>query len=306
MRDIDELTRKARGFIALYTPMNATIRGLYSGGKDSAVATHIGSTLPGFNGVAHIVTLTGPMSMVHSRGVINKAKELGWDCLTASPFTTLPMIAINSGLPGPAAHNWAFRFLKERPMKALAQKAKQKDRRKNLIWLSGIRKAESAARNQKAPAVTKQGKTTLLNPILDWSDEEVKAYIQKHNLSVANLHHSDDCQCGAYAQPIERPVVFAANGDQKRYIEMVEQIATLGREIQLLEVKYGFRDESDVTPPEFCTWGHGLNTTRLKELRAKHPDFNICNKCGPLEEAIVQRSKLIMEKNSAAMEEQEA
>lgn len=287
---IEELTKQAIGTIALYTTDESALWALYSGGKDSTVVAHLASFLPRFRGVAHVQTLTGPASIRHSQRVIETAKSNGWEVITATPFTTLPMIAINNGLPGPAMHSWAYRFLKERPIRQMAKDARKISKAKRVIWLSGIRRSESAARNEHATERTIASNSEWwVNPILEWSDDDVREYIEAHNLTVANWHHSVDCFCGAYADETERFAIKLEDVDQALYIAHVEEIARLGREIQLLEVKYGARDPKDVTPIEMCTWGHGLNKSRLKKQRENGP--TICNKCGVLEEVLQQAAQ---------------
>lgn len=282
------LIDNAFGVLSLYQTPDATLRVLFSGGKDSTVVAHLASYHPAFNGVAHIVTKTGPASIKHSRAVVALAENNHWDCLTKEPATSFEMLVAKFGCPGPAAHSYMYRYLKERPIRQLAIQARSKDRKKRVLWASGIRRAESAARQQGATERTVVSSLEWwINPILDWSDEDVRHYIEAFDLKVPHWNHSIDCFCGAYATPEERALIAIADPDQYQYILLTEQIARAGREIQLLEVKLGVRKEQDVIPEEYCTWGHGLNRERLKEMKTSGP--TICNKCGVVDEILRQK-----------------
>jgi 3'-phosphoadenosine 5'-phosphosulfate sulfotransferase (PAPS reductase)/FAD synthetase len=284
--ELGERIKHARGLIALYTTPNATLRVLFSGGKDSMVVAHLAATMPGFNGVGHVRTLTGPASIAHSTDVLALAERNGWDCVVAQPFTTLPMLAAKNGLPGPALHSFFYSYLKERPIRQLTKMARKTDSRRRVIWLTGIRRAESAQRAQVAQErQIVSANEWWINPILEWSDNDVREYIKRHDLKVPNWHHSIDCFCGAYADPSERALIMKTHADQARYVELVEQIARAGREIQLLEVQYGVRKPENVVPESMCAWGHGLNA---KTAKLKNAATTICNKCGVTDEVLRQ------------------
>ena len=49
------------------------------------------------------------------------------------------------------------------------------------IWISGLRRSHSKARAQRG-VVEKQSRTVKVYPILEWSDEDVTAYMKEHGL----------------------------------------------------------------------------------------------------------------------------
>ena len=49
------------------------------------------------------------------------------------------------------------------------------------IWISGLRRSQSKTRSARG-VVEQQSKTTKVYPILEWSDDEVEAYIREHDL----------------------------------------------------------------------------------------------------------------------------
>lgn len=286
---LNNLIQQARGVIALYTTPGATLRVLYSGGKDSTVVAHLASTMPGFAGVAHVRTRTGPASWVHSERVLKAAEANGWNCLVGDPtFVTYPMLIARFGFPGPAMHNIFYQYLKGRAIAKLSTEARKRDKKKRIIWLTGIRWEESPAR-KKAPELRKEsGAEWWVNPILSWTDADIRAYVDRFGLIVDSWSHSVDCQCGAHSHPEEHAAIDALDAQQSRYIALLEQLARVSREIQLLEVDAGMRDAGLVIPEEFCTWGHGLNATRLEKQREN--SITICNRCGVLNEVLRQRA----------------
>lgn len=274
---LQKLINDAYGVISMYVTPKATLRALYSGGKDSSVVAHLASYHPSFKGVAHITTKTGPASWKHSQRVMALAEKNKWHCLTAEPATTMPMIVAKYGFPGPAAHTSVYIWLKERPIRQLAKDARKHDKRQLVIWLSGIRSAESAERAKNATERTVVTRSEWwINPIIDWTDDDVRLYVNEFGLEVANWHHSVDCFCGAYATKPERDLIAGADTDQFEYIQLLEQIAHAARNIQLLEVRIGMRKEGDVIPEEYCTWGHGLSSGKIAKMNGP----TICNKCG--------------------------
>jgi 3'-phosphoadenosine 5'-phosphosulfate sulfotransferase (PAPS reductase)/FAD synthetase len=109
------------------------------------------------------------------------------------------------GFPGPGQHRSAFINLKERRFAERMREVKQgHPRTASVLFLSGVRKAESV-RRAKVPALTRpQGKSfRYCSALIDWSDQDMLDYRERHELPesdvAALLHRSGECQCGAFA-----------------------------------------------------------------------------------------------------------
>lgn len=238
------------------------VRALFSGGKDSITTAHLASHLPEWRGVGHVRTNTGPAAERHSDHSIKIAEQFGWDVIERTPSESLAGMVAQFGLPGPAAHNWMYRHLKERAIRKITSAARKPKER--IVYATGIRRAESANRQKAATELTVL--TDLewwTNPIINWQDHDVMEYVNYFGLEVPSIGHSLDCFCGSYAKPEEREWLMIDHPDQYAYVLLLEDIAKAGHQIQVLEVKRDYRKSA--FPEQFCKWGHGLN---MKDIRA--------------------------------------
>jgi phosphoadenosine phosphosulfate reductase len=56
-------------------------------------------------------------------------------------------------------------------------------------WFSGIRRADSAARSGTEPFERDAGGLTKVNPLFDWSDDDVDRYAAEHGVPLNVLHY---------------------------------------------------------------------------------------------------------------------
>jgi 3'-phosphoadenosine 5'-phosphosulfate sulfotransferase (PAPS reductase)/FAD synthetase len=118
------------------------------------------------------------------------------------------------GFPGPAAHGRAYNRLKERQLMALLRESKHgHPRTARVLFLSGIRRAESQ-RRAKRPSVNRPGGSMVFAcPLIDWTGDDTREYRAEHAIpespAAALLHRSGECNCGAYAGKGERAMLKA-------------------------------------------------------------------------------------------------
>jgi phosphoadenosine phosphosulfate reductase len=114
------------------------------------------------------------------------------------------------GVPGPGAHRYPYVRLKERQVDRLIadHKTRWNDR---IMLLTGARAAESERRMGQAVAVKRDGCTVWVNPLIDWTDDDMRAFRAQHELEespvAALLHRSGECNCGAFAHDGEREML---------------------------------------------------------------------------------------------------
>jgi 3'-phosphoadenosine 5'-phosphosulfate sulfotransferase (PAPS reductase)/FAD synthetase len=114
------------------------------------------------------------------------------------------------GVPGPGAHRYPYVNLKERQLDRLIaeHKTRWNDR---ILLLTGARRSESQRRMGQAVAIKRDGCTVWANPLIDWTDDDMRAYRAEHRLEespvAALLHRSGECNCGAFAQTGEREML---------------------------------------------------------------------------------------------------
>lgn len=269
---------EAYGILAMHASMldkPTTLHALFSGGKDSIITTHLAAHLPEFRGVGHVRTDTGPAADRHSDRSVEIADKFGWKLTERSPTDTLPGIVAQYGFPGPGIHTWMYNRLKERAIRKITSDVRKKGWR--IVYATGIRQAESAARNKIEDSLTVvTGSEWWVNPILSWSDDDVFEYINHHGLQVPSIGHSLDCFCGSYATPEEREWLQIEHPDEYEYILLLEDIARSSRQIQLLQVKSGHREKA--FPEQYCRWGHGMNSNDVLRSQCS-TKTNLCVNC---------------------------
>jgi len=111
------------------------------------------------------------------------------------------------GFPGKGQHGKAYSRLKERRIEELLRQTKVgHPRTAAVLFLSGIRRAESRRRARREP-FSERGSAKFCNPLIDWSTEEMTAYRSRFELPqsdvAALLHRSGECNCGAFARAEE-------------------------------------------------------------------------------------------------------
>lgn len=268
------LIDESMGVLSMYiTPRTALVAG-YSGGKDSTVVAHLASYFTEFIGVAHVRTHTGPLSERHSDNVASLAAHYGWHYLEESSAISYESTLLSDGFPGPAAHTRMYIKLKERAFNKLIPAIRKHSKKERVLFVTGIRSQESQRRRDSPLFDVVSKNEVWLNPILAWSDSDVKAYIDAFGLSVQNWSVSKDCLCGSFASPDERELIRLTEPAQFEYLEALEAMVQNARQVQVVMHKYGGDKPFD---EKYCRWGHGARGRSGKEDKAIRP--MICNDC---------------------------
>lgn len=244
---------------------------LFSGGSDSTVLAHrcrdlysdlvfidTGTALPGV--VEHVratAEFIGKPLRIYSAGDAFRRMVLGGTPVTRGPRRGQP--EEGHGFPGPGQHGKAYTRLKERQIDALLRDTKSSARRNDtVLFLTGVRRAESARRSTREP-ITKVRAKVFCNPLLHWSNEQMRVYRERVGFPVnevaALLHRSGECNCGAFASPGEREML------QSLWPEWFEvTIASLEREARVAGIAACRWGERPGKPSESgplcssCTW----------------------------------------------------
>ena len=189
---------------------------LFSGGGDSSVLLHavqgwLGSEL---TAAVHIDTGTAlPGVREHAEAI---CEGLDVELLVYEAGDAYERMVRKHGVPGPGAHMYAYTLLKERQIDRLVREHKQK-RSDRIMLLAGARASESQRRMGKAKACDRDGAQVWVNPLLRWSNEEMRAYRELHEIpqsdASALVHRSGECNCGAFASKGEREMLQALYPD---------------------------------------------------------------------------------------------
>ncbi len=175
---------------------------------------------------------------------------------------------VPDGFPGPGAHGRAYNRLKERQIMALLRESKQgHPRRARVLFLSGIRRAESRRRSKREAINRLPGKSAVfVNPLIDWTGEDMRGYRREHALpespAAALLHRSGECNCGAFAKANEERAMLGA-----LYPDFFAAV------IESLE------QEAQAAGVMWCRWGgFDLDGNRAGEVSRERPGL-LCESC---------------------------
>ena len=249
----------------------ATDFALFSGGNDSIASTHYSYEHYDIDYTVYLDTNTGiPENKEYVKEV---CQEYGWDLAILSSPVTLKEFALGTdtrqplGFPGPAVHSWAFQYLKERQLAAIATHTDNEPR-----YYTGVRSEESERRMRNVQGESQKAERWVwVSPIHDWSDEQTDQYRQEHELPRnpvnEKIGRSGDCYCGAYANRDTELIELEAH-----YPDHYEWLTDLESEVQ---------DEIGADEPH-CYWGFGSMSD--KELRGKIAENDdkqmmLCSSC---------------------------
>jgi 3'-phosphoadenosine 5'-phosphosulfate sulfotransferase (PAPS reductase)/FAD synthetase len=174
---------------------------------------------------------------------------------------------IPHGFPGPGAHGRAYNRLKERQLMKLLRESKQgHSRSARVLFLSGIRRAESQRRAKREP-VNRLARTSAVfaNPLIHWTGEQMRRYRVQHRIpespAAALLHRSGECNCGAFAKAGEERAMLKA-----LYPEFFGKIEALEAEAQAAGVRW-------------CQWGgYDIHGNRAGGVSSQRPGL-LCESC---------------------------
>jgi 3'-phosphoadenosine 5'-phosphosulfate sulfotransferase (PAPS reductase)/FAD synthetase len=169
------------------------------------------------------------------------------------------------GFPGPAAHYFMYQRLKERALAKVRRSiVGPRGKPGQIVYLAGMRWSESDRRFRNAEEIDPDGAVIWVSPIVHWTDGHIREYRERHYCSLdhqhakhklcspealpfnevtAHIHHSGDCECGAYAKEGE---IYEL---ELFYPELAELIHEIEEEAQA---------DGDI-PEERCAWGWGAN-----------------------------------------------
>lgn len=242
---------------------------LFSGGYDSLVAVHVAMSYGLTDGVIHLDTGTGIPE--NQQFVEDVCERYGWPLRIEGPEMTLEEFAKEWGFPGVGTHSWIYRWVKEKPLIRVAKEMEGEP-----AYWTGVRSHESERRMAEVEGlVGEHDKWKWLSPIHDFTDDDIDAYIEDHDLPrnpvVETIHRSGECYCGAFAYRDEELIELQAH-----YPEHYEWLKKLEREVQ----------EEIGADEKYCYWGHdGISEGQLKNLKAARDaedadtDLMLCRDC---------------------------
>lgn len=269
-------------------PVIATI-GLFSGGNDSVIVNHLFRSR--VDAIAHVNTGTGiPQTTQHVRKVTAAwglrlhelhPKHSYRDLVLGRVLSTRGKNIgrpVWKGFPGPAGHAVMYRRLKDEPLQRLrGELLGGRGRGRNVVYLSGMRWAETDRRFRNAEEVDKEGSLIWVCPIVHFTDAHMREYRARHRCTLphqhaehhlcfpgalplnevtAHLHMSGECLCGAFAKPGELDEIAFF------YPEVAQQHRDLEKQVEAAGISA-------------CKWGQRPPSAGRKSRTAGR----LCAKC---------------------------
>lgn len=220
-------SRMLEGAIREHRPSHVFV--LYSGGADSAVACQFTKMSIGRRLDAAVFIDTGTALPGVREYVEATTASLDLRLITLEAGDTFFQMCAKYGVPGPGAHRYPYINLKERQLDRLIREHKT-HRHDRIILVSGVRRGESQRRMGAAEAIKRDGCTVWANPLIDWTNDEMRAFRRHHRIepsdATALMHRSGECNCGAFAAPGERAMLHDLYPDWfDRVIRRAERLA---------------------------------------------------------------------------------
>ena len=197
----------------------------FSGGKDSLVATHLAhALLKGANVPIEVVFVDTSVGLpVVRRYVEGVAKLYEWKLVVLAPERGFFELARMWGMPTPK-RRWCCRLLKVVPLLKYASSLGAR----RVLFITGLRRGESGRRSKMKGLYKRRYRGVDIyycDPIIDWSDEDVKKYIEENNLPINPVYKiidfSGECFCGAFTK-LEHLIRVA-----REYPEFIEKFRAL-------------------------------------------------------------------------------
>lgn len=227
----------------------AGVFGLYSGGRDSVNTNHLLRRYMKdrplfrhyFQGIVHVNTGTAIADT--TKHVREAVPAWGMKLHELTPKATYLDLVVGNiratvgpnigrsvwlGFPGPGTlpHNVMYRRLKDEPLQRLRASLVGRDgTRRKVMYVGGMRWAESDKRFRTAEEVDVDGGIVWVSPVVHWTDAHMREYRARYrceknhkhqphrmcgdealpvNSVTDNLHMSGDCACGSFAKPEEK------------------------------------------------------------------------------------------------------
>ena len=197
--------------------------GLFSGGNDSTVLSHLirgrvthyahANTQVGAEPTRQFVRDTAaawgiPLLEQKPPGHTYEALVLR-DCPSVAPWAKYDYIW-PGGFPGQDGHRVFFGHLKERALNAIRRRFIDSPRNQRLVYINGRRAEESKKRGKFAKRLGRQpwvmtGSEIAVSPMLNWTKLDLNEYRRRfpevpRNETADLLHMSMECACGCYAR----------------------------------------------------------------------------------------------------------
>ena len=242
---------------------------LFSGGNDSTTVAHMFRDRADY--AAHANTGIG---IEQTRQFVrDTCREWGLPLLEGHPAEneTYRESVLKNGFPGPMQHTRMYVNLKQNTLLRIRDQLIEDPRRDRLIFLTGLRAAESPrrwARYQagRMPIWRWRDRNLWVNPIIEWTKLDINTYKRANPDFPRNevsdlLHMSGECLCGAFIH-------------SRRLDEIAEWYPEVVAEIRTLEA------EAEALGHPNCRWGkdHWIALSKSKAWEAKETG-PMCSTC---------------------------
>lgn len=255
----------------LATPKEiAAICGLFSGGNDSTVLSHLI-----WRRVTHFIHANTTVGLEATREYV-RAACAQWNTPLierSSPKSwedSYAALVRERGFPGPGQHYKMFQRLKEHALYDISRNLITDGRKQRVVFVAGRRREESQRRSD-VPELERRDSIMWVSPLIAWTKLDLNTYrLMMGDVPVNEvselLHMSGECLCGAFAHRGEMEEITRWYASDPG----IQVIAMLEDEI---------RDREDI-PPLRRRWGWGAYAKNAPELFARAQMGALCG-CAP-------------------------
>ena len=169
------------------------------------------------------------------------------------PDKTYEDFVLEFGFPGPAAHIYAYSWLKERALRNVRRQYGPK-----IMLLTGVRKAESKIRMGRVQEVKKEGNTIWVAPILEYGIKEMAAAREKFDIPVNPvpqiLGMSGECLCGSFATFMERELIRENFPATAKQLDDLEEKVYAERHVLVAKATLRYHAAMNVYRTKLAEW----------------------------------------------------
>src|SRR5574343_686566 len=235
------------------------IVGMYSGGNDSSTFMHVLK-----ESLTHAAHMNTGIGIRETREFVRSVcSQYGLPLLEVQPKEgrAYEDLVRTWGFPGPSAHGFMYRYLKERGFGVVRKNFVTKPRHERVVFVSGVRVFESDRRMRNTEERRRDGSIQWCSAVMYWTNDHMREYRERfdvpRNPVSDHMHMSGECLCGSYAKPGEIHEIEFFYPEAAAEIHRLESVARSAKKHCLWGTPPPKKPSGAVGPTWICFCGAG-------------------------------------------------